>query len=541
MYRYFDEGGTGNPCIVASTGAGKTVIIAKMIEEILQQNGKARILVLTHRKELIEQDAKETEDMVGTPVAVYSASCKRKEVGQVTFAGIQSIARNPEPFLGTNVAIVDEAHLISHNQTGQYRTFLAQLKEANPRFATIGLTATPYRLGHGRIDEGDALFDRLIETPSADVAQLIHDGYLSPLKAKATEARISTDGLAIDSSTHDFNKRQMQERAMDRGTSEAVVDEVLRMAGDRKAWIFFCTGIKHAQQVADILQQRNIPTACVTSESTDRSEVIGMFKRGEIRAVTNVDVLSTGFNYPAIDLVVLMRPTMSAGLMVQQIGRGLRKAPGKQDCLVLDFVGNIAKHGPINHITPPKGNMRVRNLTKTCPECGELVLSNSKVCTSCGYVWESLPPSKTCPGCDSIIPSSARVCPYCGKLLGTDDFRLHEDEIVQVGNAWVKRMAVSRWRWHETTSKAGNRMLMVTYFENRFGGGRQVREFFVLDGSAWAVTKAKERLQSLLLQRSMPYTESEEDMNRMLPPKAIWYETTTGSPDYPKIIRRIYE
>lgn len=539
MYRYYDDGGTGNPCIVASTGAGKTVIIAKIIEEVLMANAKARIIVLTHRKELIEQDAQETEQMIGSPVAVFSASCGRKEIGQITFGGIQSVARSQAFFYGADIAIVDEAHLINHNQTGQYRTFLAALKEANPSFVVIGLTATPYRLGHGKITEGDALFDRLIETPSASVDRLIADGYLSNLRAKATKAFISADGVAIDSKTHDYNQKQLQSKCCDRGTSEAVVNEVISMAGNRKAWLFFCTGIEHAKMVAEILRQNGIPTACVTSETTDRTELIQDFKSGKIRAVTNVDVLSTGFNYPVIDLIVLMRPTMSAGLYVQQVGRGLRKAEGKEDCLVLDFVGNVAKHGAINHIIPPTKNMATRNMTRTCPKCGELVPSSKKVCTCCGYEWETVVLSKICPKCDYIIPANSKTCPHCHILLNKEDYKLHDDDLI-TSDKWLRRMSVDHWRWTSCKSKVGNPMLMVTYFEKRYGGS-QIREFFILNGHEYAMHKAYERLQSISTQLGIDDgIPTAETLNRHYPPDFILYEHDEKNPSYPRIVKRIY-
>jgi DNA repair protein RadD len=123
------------------------------------------------------------------------------------------------------------------------------------------------------------------------------------------------------------------------------------LAGERKAWLVFCTGVKHAEHVAEVLRQHGVATECVLGETPkkERERIIADFKAGRIRALTNANVLTTGFDYPDIDLIAMLRPTMSASLYVQMAGRGMRVKSHTDHCLVLDFAGVVEAHGPITN------------------------------------------------------------------------------------------------------------------------------------------------------------------------------------------------
>jgi len=156
----------------------------------------------------------------------------------------------------------------------------------------------------------------------------------------------------------------------------------------RNKWLIFCTGIKHAEQVKDELDALGISSACVFGSTplAERTRIIEDYRADKIRALINVDVLTTGFNVPAIDLLIMLRPTESAGLYVQMIGRGMRRHPGKTDCLVLDYAGVTLRHGPIDAVDPD------RKIGKG----------------------EGVAPSKLCPTCGTFIAAGFRECPYCG-------------------------------------------------------------------------------------------------------------------------------
>jgi DNA repair protein RadD len=152
----------GNPCLVLPTGSGKSHIIAAICKDALQNWPETRILMLTHVKELIEQNAEKLRSLwPGAPMGIYSASIGKRELGEpITFAGIQSVRNKARMIGGVDLIIIDESHFIGHKDEGGYRKLIAELTEINPHLRVIGLTATPYRLGHGLITDKPAIFDR---------------------------------------------------------------------------------------------------------------------------------------------------------------------------------------------------------------------------------------------------------------------------------------------------------------------------------------------------------------------------------------------
>jgi DNA repair protein RadD len=237
----------------------------------------------------------------------------------------------------------------------------------------------------------------------------------------------------------------------------------MALGSDRKHWLLFCTGIEHAQHIADLLNDRGITANCVTGATpkAERERMIGDFKAGRIQALTNAQVLTTGFDFPAIDLIAMLRPTMSPALYVQMAGRGLRVAPGKADCLVLDFAGVVATHGPITAVQPP---------TKAGKGDGEA-------------------PVKVCEFCDELCHPSVKICPACGSEFPAPEpktYRLHNDDIMGFAPS---EMPVTSWRWRKHTSKtSGKDMLEVTYYGALSDPG--VKEYLTVTHEGYAGEKA---------------------------------------------------
>jgi len=164
LYDWFRKNDTGNPCLVLPTGAGKSVILAELCRDALSSWPGTRILILSHVKELLEQDAEKIRILwPDAPLGIYSAGLGCRDVDAITVAGIQSVYRKASEIGYVDIAIVDECHLLNHKDEGMYRNLLNELEAINPSLRVIGLTATPYRLGHGLITEGGALFNALIE------------------------------------------------------------------------------------------------------------------------------------------------------------------------------------------------------------------------------------------------------------------------------------------------------------------------------------------------------------------------------------------
>jgi len=385
IYGYFAER-TGHPLIVIPTAGGKSLVMAAFIEGVLRAWPDQRILVVTHVRELITQNHAE---LIGlwrdAPAGIYSAGLGRRDLGaRILFAGIQSIHRRAYDVQQCDLVLIDEAHLIPAASDTMYRRFLDTLARINPQLKVIGFTATPYRLDSGMLHEGKgALFTDIAFEVS--VRQLIDDGYLCPLVSKAAETRLDVSG--VGSRGGEFIPSQLQAAVDLPEITEAAIDEVARLGADRRSWLVFCAGVEHATHVAAAIRSRGFSAATIFGDTPklQRDRIVAAFKRGEIRALASMGVLTTGFNAPGVDLIAMLRPTKSTGLYVQMAGRGTRLAPGKANCLVLDFAGNVARHGPIDAVKPKR------------PGAGD-----------------GMAPVKICPDCQSILATAVRVCPDCG-------------------------------------------------------------------------------------------------------------------------------
>lgn len=465
LYAWFEAGNKGNPCLQLPTGAGKSHIIAALCKDALQNYPETRILMLTHVKELIEQNAeKMLQHWPNAPLGIFSASLRRKDLEEpITFAGIQSIRNRAQEIGHIDLAIIDECHLVSHENEGGYRRLIGELMAINPRLRVIGLTATPYRLGHGLITDAPALFHALLEPVT--IEELVHKKYLATLRSKTTKAKLDLSG--VHKRGGEFIESELQAAVDQKLTNEAVVREVIERAGDRKAWLFFCTGVKHAENMKDMLQGCGIAAECVTGQTPkrEREEILEAFKAGELQALTNANVLTTGFDYPDIDLIAMVRPTMSPSLYVQMAGRGMRPKSHTDHCLVLDFAGVVETHGPITAVRPPKkkGEGNGEAPVKVCEACGELCHPKVAECPACGNPFPAPEPKKW-------------------KLADVDIMGLEGSE-----------MAVTSWRWRKHTSRAsGKDMLAVTYYGTL--SDPTVSEYFTIEHEGYAGQKARRNL-----------------------------------------------
>lgn len=389
IYDYF-QNNKGNPLVVIPTAGGKSLVMASFIEGVLKAWPDQRILIVTHVRELIAQNHAE---MLGlwpeAPAGIYSAGLGKREArARILFAGIQSIHRRAAEIGRTDLVLIDEAHLIPGNSSTMYRRFLDALQVINPALKVIGLTATPFRTGSGMLHEGkDALFtDIAYEAPVRD---LIDAGYLSPLISKQPATRL--DVSKVGTRAGDFIARDLAAVVDQDAITRAAVSEIIAYGKDRKSWLAFCSGVDHARHVAGEFGRQGITCSTIFGDTPkdERDAIIAAFKRGEIRALASMGVLTTGFNAPGVDLIALLRPTKSAGLYVQMVGRGTRLAPGKENCLVLDFAGNARRHGPIDLVRPkrPGDGGGGEAPTKVCPECDSIIALSATECSDCGYVF----------------------------------------------------------------------------------------------------------------------------------------------------------
>lgn len=375
------------------TGTGKSIVIARLLWSILNQYPNQKILVLTHVKELIVQNhSKVTAIWKNAPAGIYSAGVGRRDVLQpIIFAGIASVAKKWAEFGRVDLIIIDEAHLVSPNDTTMYQAFIRCLKTVNPFLKVIGLTATPYRLGHGLLTEGeDALFTDICFDISdmKSFNRLIAEGFLAPLIPKLTKLELDLDGVHMRGG--EFIAGELQTAVNKEAITEAALKEAMELGYNRKKWLIFCSGVEHAIAVSDMLNALGISCAAVHSKMTDeqRDQTIIDYKSGKIQALTNNNVLTTGFDCPEIDLILMLRPTASTVLWVQMLGRGTRPCEGKENCLVLDYAGNTVRLGPINDPVVPraKGKKLGKAPVKVCGKCKTVNHTLAKYCINpeCG-------------------------------------------------------------------------------------------------------------------------------------------------------------
>jgi DNA repair protein RadD len=378
-----------NPCVVIPTGGGKTPILSRICADVVDRwNG--RVLVLTHVKELVDQNATHAARFLSPLlVGVNSAGLKRRDLDHpVIVAGIQSVYQKACDLGRFDVALVDEAHVLAPDGEGMYRTFLRDARTVNPHLRLVGLTATPFRLKDGPICAPGNLLNHVCY--EIGVKELIRDGFLSPLISKAGKAKADTASLHVRAG--DFLADEV-ERLMDADDLvRAACAEIVAQTAERRACLLFAAGVQHAEHVATVLRDAHgIEVACIFGHTPDseRDRLIARFKAGQLRYLLNVGVLTTGFDAPQVDCVVLLRPTLSAGLYYQMVGRGFRLAPGKTDCLVLDFGGNVLRHGPVDALTIKDRNQRESQETpaKECPQCQAVIAAGFTACPHCGYAF----------------------------------------------------------------------------------------------------------------------------------------------------------
>lgn len=407
---YWRTGG-GNPLVELATGLGKSVVIAELNRLLFADYPGIRALMLVHVKELVEQNYKAmTRVWPAAPVGIYSAGLGLRQFRDpIIFASVQSVYKKADVLGDRALVEVDECHLIPKDGEGMYRTLLEGLRLRRPDLRLVGFTATPFRLGSGRLDEGDdRLFDKTVFTYG--IGDGIRDGWLTPLISKRGATEIDTSG--VKKVGGEYVAGALEAAAdVPEVTKAAAADMVARGEG-RRSWLVFCCGIIHAHNVAVALRAHGISAGVVTGKTSagDRARMFADFRAGRLRALCGANIFTTGFDAPGVDLIAFLRPTQSVGLYLQMVGRGVRlvdpaigdkddaaervaaiAASIKPNCMVLDFAGNVRRHGPVDAVNAPKPRRKGMAETvcaKECPACMALVGLSTRTCQYCGHEFE---------------------------------------------------------------------------------------------------------------------------------------------------------
>jgi DNA repair protein RadD len=370
-----------NPCVVLPTGSGKSLVMAEAIRRWQEGYPQFRVIVLAHRKELVNQNANEFLDLgTGQDIGIFSAGLGRKDTEHsITFAGIDSVFKRAGEFTPFDVIIVDEAHRIPAKGEGKYREFIRVAQLQNPLLRVVGFTATPFRMGCGPICHKNHILNHIVY--EANVGVLISQGYLCMLRSKVGAETPDMAGVTRNSGG-DYITSSLA-KAVGGGLVERAVASAVGhiRREERRSVVWFCVDVEHCHQVEAELARHGIFAGVVTgsTSATERDRIVKQFQSRQITHVVNCNVFTEGFNVKHVDCIVLLRPTLSKGLYAQMVGRGLRLHPDKKDCLILDYAHCIDTHGPIDCLVAGDAKLEV------CADCREVFSRAIRICPRCGW------------------------------------------------------------------------------------------------------------------------------------------------------------
>lgn len=496
LFAYFDtHGGTApdgtpiqaNPLLLLPTGTGKSFVIGKFLERAFRVFPQTRVIMSTHVKELIAQNAKQLQRIWPTaPLGIYSAGLKQKDFIQpIVFGGVKSMVGKLDEdgktiFGHRDLLIIDEAHLVGPSADSSYGQLILELLAVNPYLKIIGLSATGYRLGMGLLTNGPIYTDIAYDLCNIQgFSRLIAEGFLAPIFPKKTNVELDVSNVGM-SSTGDFNEAALQAAVDDADITYKALCEAVQFGQHRRSWLTFASGIEHAQHIAEMLRGTfGIDAAEVHSKmaSGERDRRLAAFKRGELRCLVNKDILTTGFDHPPIDLILMLRPTMSTGLWVQMLGRGTRPydpavtgyiegfPTAKANCTVLDYAGNTRRLGPINDpvIPKPKGKGKAGDApVKICDACGAYNHTSARYCIVCNEEFVFKPNIVATAGTEELLRSDLPVVEY---------------------------FDVQRVVYSDHTSKKGNKSIRVSYY---CAGLRTFYEHISVEGEGFARKRGRD-------------------------------------------------
>ena len=376
---------------VAPTAAGKTIMLSAVAGDLVR-GSDAKACVLAHRDELTEQNrTKFGRVNPEVTTSVVDANTKSWD-GQVTFAMAPTLSRasNLAEMPVLDLLVIDEAH---HAVADSYRRIIDQTLQRNPSAKIFGVTATPNR--------GDRQGLREVFNNVADqirIAELIASGHLVQPRTFVIDVGVQDALKKVRRVASDFDMGEVDAIMNKSPVTDSVITHWKEKAGNRQT-VIFCSTVDHARNVADAFNASGVVAAIIHGEmgDADRRATLAAYDRGEIQVITNVAVLTEGWDHPPTSCVVLLRPSSYKSTMIQMVGRGLRTVnpeeyPGtlKTDCVILDFGTSRLIHGSIEQDVDLNGRKVTGDaLTKTCPSCDAQVPAAVMECSLCGHVFES--------------------------------------------------------------------------------------------------------------------------------------------------------
>ena len=353
-----------NGLIVLPTGSGKSLVIASIVKEL---NGD--VIIFQPSKEILEQNF-DKFIAYGGQATFYSASAGEKIVSGVTYATIGSCYKHPELFKRFKYIIVDECHGVN-SKGGMYESFIKNLG-----VKVLGLTATPYRLHTDGF--GGSILKFITRTRPRIFSELIHyvqnkelfnSGYLAKLEYREVKG-FNSGNIMLNSTGADFNDNSLQLYFDSISHNDRIIQEVRDLLRTRKSILVFTKFVKDSLYIKNQLGE---VAQIITGETpkSEREQLLSDFKSGKIKVICNVGVLTTGFDYPELDTIVLGRPTISLALYYQMVGRGIRIHPDKEFAYIVDLCDNFKRFGKVEDLILNENNK------KPFISSGDRVLTNA--------------------------------------------------------------------------------------------------------------------------------------------------------------------
>lgn len=364
--------------IQAPTGSGKTATTAEMLR-LASLKGK-RSWFIVHRRELVKQSVLAFHN-IGLKVGVVAAGFHEAKKMPIQVCSIQTLIRRHERLPKPDFIVWDEcAHIAAKSWATMYRHYLSCYH--------VGLTATPWRMDGSGLND---FFGTMVRGP--EVSWLIDNGYLSKYRLFAP-AQVKTDG--IHTKMGDFVKSELAMAADKPSITGDAIKHYEKLCHGKRA-IAFCVSVEHSKHVVDQFNAAGITAEHVDgeTESTQRDAAINRFREGKTLILSNVELFGEGFDVPCLDAVIMLRPTQSLALYLQQIGRGLRTFQGKDTAYVIDHAGNAMRHGlpddtrewSLKGLDVKKSDKEKSPSVRVCKQCFRALRSTEKVCP-CGYEFE---------------------------------------------------------------------------------------------------------------------------------------------------------
>lgn len=401
---------TGHSIIAMPGGTGKSWVIGFIVAGTFKLLQRPKVLMLTHVKTLIEQNLEKLKTIWSTaPVGIHSAGLKKRDVSNsIIYGGIKSVANTIEKemkahssipheyrhFGKVDLIVIDECHLVSPKQMAKYAFVINTLTSINPNLRVVGLTATMYRLDQGLLTEPGGLFNDVCYniTDYDSYNTLLANGFLSPLISKKASVQINREQLSM--SGYDYNQTEAGEAANEIMVQAMEETVYWGRTENRHSWMVFTSSIESCEYANDVLCRMGVNSAAMHSKAGDKHNdaVLKAYKNFEIQCVVNQNMLTTGVDHPAVDLIADLQSTNSTAKHVQKGSRGTRPFSWeywtKQNCRYLGFAGNCESLGPINDPVlprpPGKGKRTGDAPVKFCDICEYQNHPSARFCAACG-------------------------------------------------------------------------------------------------------------------------------------------------------------